>query len=62
VISVWPLTLLRFIFELIPLEEETMVDAILEFLLSVSLILSGILTYLLFSIRDIRTRHDRHAH
>jgi hypothetical protein len=39
-----------------------MVDAILEFLLTLSLILSGILTYLLFSIRGRRTRHDRHAH
>lgn len=60
-ISVWPLTFLGFSIELIPLEE-TMVDAILEFLLTLSLILSGILTYLLFSIRGRRTRPDRHAH
>ena len=39
-----------------------MVDGILEFLLSLSLILMGILTYLLFSIRGRGTRHDRHAH
>lgn len=39
-----------------------MVDEILEFLLTLSLILIGILTYLLFSFRSRRTRHDRHAH
>jgi hypothetical protein len=39
-----------------------MVDAILEFLLSLSFILMGILTYLLFSIRGRKTRHGRHAH
>jgi hypothetical protein len=39
-----------------------MVDAILEFLLTLSLILSGILAYLLLSIRGRKTRHGRHAH
>ena len=40
--------------------EETMVDSILEFLITLSLILSGVLAYLLFSARG--GRHNRHAH
>jgi len=37
-----------------------MVDSILEFLITISLILSGVLAYLLFSIRG--GKHKRHAH
>ena len=37
-----------------------MVDAILEFLIAISLILGGVLAYLLFSVRG--ARHNRHAH
>jgi hypothetical protein len=37
-----------------------MVDAILEFLITISLILSGVLAYLLFSVRG--GNHNRHAH
>jgi hypothetical protein len=37
-----------------------MVDAILEFLITISLIFSGVLTYLLFSVRS--GRRNRHAH
>jgi hypothetical protein len=37
-----------------------MVDAILELLISISLILSGVLAYLLFSVRG--RRRNRHAH
>jgi hypothetical protein len=39
-----------------------MVDAILELLLTLSLILSGILAYLLFSMGGRRNRHALHAH
>jgi hypothetical protein len=39
-----------------------MADVILELLFTLSLILSGILAYLLFPIRGRRTRHSRHAH
>jgi len=37
-----------------------MVDAILEFLITLSLILSGVLVYLLVSVRS--GKHNRHAH
>ena len=37
-----------------------MVDAILEFLITISLILSSVLAYLVFS--DRRGTHKRHAH
>jgi hypothetical protein len=37
-----------------------MVDAILEFLITISLIFSGVLAYLLFSVRG--GRRNRHAH
>ena len=37
-----------------------MVDAILELLVTISLILSGVLAYLLFSVRS--GRRNRHAH
>jgi hypothetical protein len=37
-----------------------MVDTILEFLITISLILSGVSAYLLFSARG--GRHNRHAH
>jgi hypothetical protein len=37
-----------------------MVDAILEFLITLSLILSGFLVYLLVSVRG--GKHNRHAH
>lgn len=39
-----------------------MADAILEFLLTLSLILGGILASLLFPIRGRRTQQSRHAH
>lgn len=37
-----------------------MADAILEFLITISLILSGVLVYLLVSVRG--GKHNRHAH
>jgi hypothetical protein len=37
-----------------------MVDSILEFLVTISLILGGVLSYVLFSARG--GRHNRHAH
>ena len=58
-ISVWPLTFLSSSIESIRLEE-TMVDAILELLITLSLILSGVLVYLLVSVRG--GKHNRHAH
>jgi hypothetical protein len=39
-----------------------MVDSILEFLVSVSIVLSGLLVHLLFSAPGKRTRHNRPAH
>jgi hypothetical protein len=39
-----------------------MVDSILEFLVSISIVLSSVLVCLFFSARGRRTRHNRPAH